>query len=73
MTAISSSSSRPAALNPVQSFGNSLAEERREVFESVLAALAGDPLDADQLAAGGRLLKHLSRTTEPPSHGLKLL
>ena len=40
----------------------SLAEERREVFESVLAALALDPLDADRIAASSRLLRHLSTT-----------
>jgi hypothetical protein len=39
-----------------------LAEERREVFESVLMSLAQNPVDADQLAAGSHLLRHLSRT-----------
>jgi hypothetical protein len=55
--------SRPAV--PTNAQSPSLAEERREVFESVLSALALDPLDADKLAAGGRLLRHLSRTAGP--------
>ncbi len=40
----------------------SLAEERREVFESVLAALAADRYDADRMAAGRHLLRHLARS-----------
>ena len=49
----------------------SLAEERREVFESVLAALASEAPDADRWAAGGYLLCHLSRTAVPqPRAGL---
>ncbi len=60
MTAtISSPPTRPVGVD-------SLAEERREVFESVLAALARDSPDADQLAAGGRLLRHLSSTVVWP-------
>jgi len=42
------------------------AEERREVFETVLAALAGNPLDADRLAAASYLMRHLSRTAGTP-------
>ena len=52
----------------------SLDEERREVFESVLAALANDLPDADRWAAGGYLLSHLSRTAVPqPRAGLRLV
>jgi len=49
-----------------QDHSASFAEERREVFESVLQSLARDPLDADRLAAGKRLLRHLSRTVALP-------
>ena len=51
---------------PAGAQSQSLAEERREVFESVLAALALDPVNPDKLAAGGRLLRHLSRTAGSP-------
>jgi hypothetical protein len=52
----------------------SLDEERREVFESVLAALANDLPDADRWAAGGYLLCHLSHTAVPqPRAGLRLV
>ena len=52
----------------------SLVEERREVFESVLAALANEAPDADRWVAGGYLLCHLSRTAVPPPRaGLRLV
>lgn len=62
-----SPTTRPATCTHAQIHSTSLAEERREVFESVLAALVHDPLDADRLAASGYLLRHLSRTAVPPS------
>ena len=58
------SAARPAA--PSKTCSPSLAEERREVSESVLAALAHDAQDADRLAAGSYLLRHLSRTAASP-------
>ncbi len=39
----------------------SLQAERREVLESVMGALCGDPQDADQLAACGYLLAQVAR------------
>ena len=51
---------RAASQTPTESA--TLADERREVFESVLMALAHDQIDADQLAAGNHLLRHLLRT-----------
>ena len=58
------STARPAV--PANVHSESFAAERREVFESVLAALARDPKDADELVAGGYLLRHLSRTAASP-------
>jgi hypothetical protein len=67
MTAMTSSCPiGPAASQPAPARNNSLDEERREVFESVLSTLARDPLDADRLAAGSYLLRHLSRTAATP-------
>ena len=43
-----------------------LDEERREILESVLGALAGHPPDPDEMAACGNLLKHLSQTALGP-------
>jgi hypothetical protein len=40
----------------------SLEEERREVLDSVLEAMAGNPLDPDEMAACRHLLKRLSET-----------
>jgi hypothetical protein len=40
----------------------SLEEERREVLDSVLDAMAGNPLDPDEMAACGHLLKRLAET-----------
>jgi len=56
------SPARPATRRKMPPESPSLAEERREVFESVLASLAHDPLDADRLAADRHLMRHLSRT-----------
>jgi hypothetical protein len=41
---------------------NSLEEERREVLDSVLDALAGNAPDPDQMAACRHLLKRLGET-----------
>ena len=66
MTAMTSiSTDRPVVRNNMPPESATLAEERREVFESVLVALANDPLDADRVAAGSHLLRHLSRTATP--------
>jgi hypothetical protein len=40
----------------------SLEEERREVLDSVLDAMAGNPPDADEMAACRHLLKRLAET-----------
>lgn len=45
---------------------DSLEEERREVVASVLAALAGNAPDPDQMAVCSRLLKHLADTAGSP-------
>jgi hypothetical protein len=44
----------------------SLDEERREVLDSVLDALAANPPDPDQLAACRHLLRRLAETTGRP-------
>lgn len=50
---------------------NSLEEERREVLDSVLDALAGNPPDPDQLAACHHLLQRLAETAgRPGRHSL---
>ena len=41
---------------------SSLEEERREVLDSVLDAMAGDPPDPDEMAACRHLLKRLGET-----------
>jgi hypothetical protein len=46
---------------------SSFEEERREVLDSVLDALAGDPPDPDEMAACRHLLKRLAET--PGRHG----
>ena len=43
----------------------SLEEERREVLDSVLDALAANPPDPDQLAACRHLLRRLTETAGP--------
>jgi hypothetical protein len=40
----------------------SLEEERREVLDSVLDAMAGNPRDPDEMAACRHLLKRLAET-----------
>ena len=44
----------------------SLDEDRREVLDSVLEALAGNPPDPDELAACRLLIKRLTETAGPP-------
>ena len=46
----------------VRPANNSLEEERREVLDSVLDALAGNPPDADEMAACRHLLQRLAET-----------
>lgn len=51
---------------------DSLEQERRELLEAVLAALAAPECDADRAAACFRLLDHLGRGAGPlktPSYG----
>ena len=56
-----------SAFPPAHGPGNtSLEQERREVLDSVLDALAGNPPDPDEMAACSYLLKHLSHTAGRP-------
>ena len=54
--------SRPAAVPD----NTTLDEERREIVAAVLAALAGNAPDPDEMAACSHLLKHLSQNRRPP-------
>ena len=59
----------PPAVERVSAGSNaSLEEERREIVESVLGALAGNVPDPDEMAACSHLLKHLAQTARllPP-------